>query len=648
MQQIKSHIAAHRQLMSARGLKKLVKKENVTVFLAIVRKVGEGRRRVAKASVAAINSRSSSSEKKMKASGPKKDSISVRERKEQILSEIEPEFREKLRGIVEEFRDVFPEKLPKGRPPERDVEHEIKTDPEAEPPNRAPYKLGPNEQDELESQIKDLVAQGFIRPSVSPYGAPVLFVPKKDGRWRMCIDYRALNKQTIKDRFPLPRIDSLLDRLGSARVFSKLDLTSGYHQIAVKEEHIHKTAFRTQLGQWEFIVMPFGLCNAPATFQRLINKIFTKEIGDFVCVYLDDILIFSHSIEEHLEHLRHVLTRLRESKLYAKLHKCEFLKDKVDYLGFEISTQGIHASPEKVKAVVEWPRPENVHDVRSFLGLASYYRKFIRGFSEIARPLTDLTKASKTWDWKEPQNSAFLRLKVALATAPVLLLPNFEKQFIVTTDASDAAVGAILEQDHGRGLQPIAFASRKLNGTEMRYSAYERELLGIVWALGRWRHYLEQSPHKTIIQTDHAPLKFLPNQKSVNTRIWKWANILQGYDLELRHNPGKTNPADSLSRQLRQDALGRKCQICKEHKESIEALRVPKDAKDEDIQNALIQLFDRTREDSISSESKKRTTSTGNSIDNSIQNSILYSIQEQESDSNSELQNSCKLLVYRS
>ena len=647
VQQIKSHIAAHRQLMSARGLKKLVKKENVTVFLAIVRKIGEGRRRVAKASIAAINSRSSA-EKKMKASGPKKDSISVREREEQILSEIEPELREKLRGIVEEFRDVFPEKLPKGRPPERDVEHEIKTDPEAEPPNRAPYKLGPNEQDELESQIKDLVAQGFIRPSVSPYGAPVLFVPKKDGRWRMCIDYRALNKQTIKDRFPLPRIDSLLDRLGSARVFSKLDLTSGYHQIAVKEEHIHKTAFRTQLGQWEFIVMPFGLCNAPATFQRLMNKIFTKEIGDFVCVYLDDILIFSRSIEEHLEHLRRVLTRLRESKLYAKLHKCEFLKDKVDYLGFEISTQGIHASPEKVKAVVEWPRPENVHDVRSFLGLASYYRKFIRGFSEIARPLTDLTKAAKTWDWKEPQNSAFLRLKVALATAPVLLLPNFEKQFIVTTDASDAAVGAILEQDHGRGLQPIAFASRKLNSTEMRYSAYERELLGIVWALGQWRHYLEQSPHKTIIQTDHAPLKFLPNQKSVNTRIWKWVNILQGYDLELRHIPGKTNPADSLSRQLRQDALGRKCQICKEHKESIEALRVPKDAKDEDIQNALIQLFHRTREDSSSSESKKRTTLTGNSIDNSIQNSILYSIQEQDSDSNSELQNSCKLLVYRS
>ena len=223
--------------MSARGLKKLVKKENVTVFLAIVRKIGEGRRRVAKASVAAINSHSSA-EKKMQASGPKKDSISVREREEQILSEIEPELREKLRGIVEEFRDVFPEKLPKGRPPERDVEHEIKTDPEAEPPNRAPYKLGPNEQDELESQIKDLVAQGFIRPSVSPYGAPVLFVPKKDGRWRMCIDYRALNKQTIKDKFPLPRIDSLLDRLGSACVFSKLNLTSGYHQIAVKEEHI--------------------------------------------------------------------------------------------------------------------------------------------------------------------------------------------------------------------------------------------------------------------------------------------------------------------------------------------------------------------------------------------------------------------------
>ena len=342
----------------------------------------------------------------------------------------------------------------------------------------------------------------------------------------MYIDYCVLNKQTVKDWFPLHRIDSLMQRLGQARVFSKLDLASGYHEIAIKEEDIQKTAFRTQQGHWEFIVMPFRLFNAPASFQGLMNKVFFGTIGDFILDYLGAISVFSHTVEEHWEHLRQALQRLREVKLYGRLHKCKLLKDEVDYLGFEVSLQGVHASPDKVRAVVEWPRPKNVHDVRSFLGLASYYRKFIRGFSEIARPVTDLTRASKEFDWKESQQSAFIRLKMALATAPILLLPGFELPFAITTDASEAAVGAILEQNQGRELHPIAFASRKLNNTEMRYSAYERELLGIVWALGQWRHYIEQSPHKVVIQTYYVPLRFLPNETRVNTRVWKWINVM--------------------------------------------------------------------------------------------------------------------------
>ena len=268
----------------------------------------------------------------------------------------------------------------------------------------------------------------------------------------MCIDYRALNRQTVKDRYPLPRIDTLLDRLGQAKIFSKLDLASGYHQIAMEEDSIYRTAFTTNMGQWEFLVMPFGLCNAPATFQRLMNKVLAKEINSFILVYLDDILIFSRSVEEHWQHLRQALQRLREAKLYGRLHKCDFLKTRVDYLGFEVSAEGIHASPEKVKAVVEWPRPSNQHDVRSFLGLASYYRKFIRGFSQVAKPLTELTKTTRQWTWGDPEEKSFLALKVALATAPVLRLPDFDKQFVVTTDASDVAVGAILEQDLGNGL----------------------------------------------------------------------------------------------------------------------------------------------------------------------------------------------------
>ena len=209
-------------------------------------------------------------------------------------------------------------------------------------------------------------------------------------------------------------------------------------------------------------------------------------------------MVYSRSIEEHWDHLERALERLRQAKLYGRLHKCEFLKDKLDNLGFEVSANGVNASPEKVKAILDWPRPQTVHDIRSFLGLASYYRKFIRGFSQIAKPLTDLTREKKTWCWGDAEQNSFTALKVGMATAPVLRLPDFEKQFVVTTDASDVVIGAILEQDFGSGLHPVAFASGKLNATEILYSAYERELLGIVWAISQWKHYF-QGPHPIII-----------------------------------------------------------------------------------------------------------------------------------------------------
>ena len=442
----------------------------------------------------------------------------------------------------------------------------------------------------MEEQVKDLLAQGFIRPSASPYGVPILFVPKKDGRWHMCVDYRALNKKTVKDQFPLPHIDSLLERLGQAKVFTKLDLASGYHQIAMEETSIQKTAFHTNRSQFEFLVMPFGLCNAPASFQQLMNKVFADNIGTFIAVYLDDILIFSRDIEEHWQHLWWALQRLRGAKLYGWLHKCEFLKDQVDYLGFEVSPGGIKASPGKIKAVIEWPRPKSVHDVRSFLGLATYYRRFVRGFSEMARPLMELTRAGAEWKWSTSQHEAFNRLKLELTTAPVLKLPDFERQFVVTTDASDAAVGAILEQDFGNGLHPVALSSRKLNNAEMRYSAYERELLGIVWAIAQWKHYF-QGLHSVVIQTDHALLHHLPNQASVNARVWKWINIMQGYNLEIRHIPGKRNPADTLSRQDKKDALGRKTAVHDANADLVRELRVPSNVDDEAIQEALKRLF---------------------------------------------------------
>ena len=268
-----------------------------------------------------------------KAVGPKKKFKTIEEATQEAVEGVAKEHQANLQKILAEYRDVFKDKLPIGPPPEREVVHSIEVQPGSEPTYRTPYRLRPAEQDELEEQVRDLLAQGFIRPSQSPYGAPVLFVPKKDGRWRMCIDYRALNRQTVKDRYPLPRIDTLLDRLGRAKVFSKLDLASGYHQIAMDDSSIYRTAFTTSLGQWEFLVMPFGLCNAPATFQRLMNQVFATEINQFILVYLDDILIFSESVEEHWEHLRMALGRLREARLYGRVHKCEFLKTRVEYLG---------------------------------------------------------------------------------------------------------------------------------------------------------------------------------------------------------------------------------------------------------------------------------------------------------------------------
>ena len=312
-----------RKLISARQLQKLAKADN-PVYLAIVGQTDEvlrARQRTKRtpscvAQFAAAHGRTEINKRLInKQKGPKKDTISVAQREQQVLDNVPVHHRGKLEKIIQEYRDVFPEQLPKGIPPARVVEHSIPIEPGSKPSYRPPYRLGPAEQDELEEQIKDLLAQGFIQPSCSPYGAPVLFVPKKDGRWRMCVDYRALNKQTIKDRYPLPRIDQLLDRLGQARVFSKLDLAQGYHQIAMAQDSIEKTAFCTNLGQWEYLVMPFGLCNAPSTFQRLMNEVFKKELNSYILVYLDDILIYSRSMEEHWDHLVSALDKLRRGQL---------------------------------------------------------------------------------------------------------------------------------------------------------------------------------------------------------------------------------------------------------------------------------------------------------------------------------------------
>ncbi|GJR44525.1 putative reverse transcriptase domain-containing protein [Tanacetum coccineum] len=301
-------------------------------------------------------------------------------------------------SIVQDFHDVFPEDFP-GLPPTQQVEFQIDLIPGAAPVARAPYRLAPSEMKELSEQLKELSDKGFIRPSSSPWGAPVLFVKKKDGSFRICIDYQKLNKLTVKNRYPLLRIDDLLDQLKGSSVYSKIDLRSGYHQLRVREEDIPKMAFRTRYGHYEFQVMPFGLTNAPAVFMDLMNRVCKPFLDKFVIVFIDDILIYSKNKKEHEEHLKAVLELLKKEKLYAKFSKCEFWIPKVQFLGHVIDSQGIHVDPAKIESIKDWESPKTPTEIRQFLGLAGYYRRFIEGFSKIAKSMTKLTQKGVKFDW---------------------------------------------------------------------------------------------------------------------------------------------------------------------------------------------------------------------------------------------------------
>ncbi|GJU85066.1 putative reverse transcriptase domain-containing protein [Tanacetum coccineum] len=298
--------------------------------------------------------------------------------------------------VVREFLEVFPEDLP-GLPPIRQVEFQIDLIPGATPVARAPYRLAPSEMQELSNQLQELADRGFIRPSTSPWGAPVLFVKKKDGSFRMCIDYRELNKLTVKNRYPLPRIDDLFDQLQGLSVYSKIDLRSGYHQLRVRDEDIPKTAFRTRYGHYEFQVMPFGLTNAPAVFMDLMNRVCKPYLDKFVIVFIDDILIYSRNKEEHANHLRIILELLKKEKLYAKFSKCDFWIHNVQFHGHLIDSQGLHVDPAKIEAVKNWVSPTTPTEIHQFLGLAGYCRRFIEGFSKIAKSLTELTQKNKKY-----------------------------------------------------------------------------------------------------------------------------------------------------------------------------------------------------------------------------------------------------------
>ncbi|XP_073307193.1 uncharacterized protein [Primulina huaijiensis] len=422
-----------------------------------------------------------------------------------MVSEVQGEVELKIEDIpiVCEFPDVFPEKLP-GAVPDREVEFEINLVPGAAPISKAPYRMAPTELKELKEQLQELLDKKQIRPNVSPWGAPVLF---------------------------------------GAAVFSKLDLKTRYHKLKVRAEDITKTAFRTRYGHYEFTVMPFGLTNAPAAFTDLMNRVFKPFLDQFIVVFIDDILVYSSNERDHEEHLRIALQTLRENELYAKFKKCEFWLKSVSFLGHVISEAGVSVDPRKVAAITEWPKPKNATDIRSFLGLAGYYRKFVEGFSSIAIPLTKLTQKNSKFVWDEGCEKSFQTLKEKLASTPVLILPTEDKEFTIYSDASKEGLRCVLMQER----RVIAYASRQLKQHEQNYPTHDLELAAVVFALKIWRHYLYGA--KCEIFTDHQSLKYMFTQKELNMMQRRWIELLKDYDLTINYHPGKANKvADALSR----------------------------------------------------------------------------------------------------
>ena len=443
------------------------------------------------------------------------------------------------------------------------VEHEIPLVDDG--PVRQRYRrLPPSQYEQVKAHIQELLDRGVVRPSCSPYSSPIVVVFKKNGELRLCVDYRLLNAKTRKDAYPLPRIEESLDALTGAQLFSTLDLASGYNQVPVAEKDKAKTAFCTPFGLFEFNRMPFGLCNAPGTFQRLMERIFGDQSFQSLLLYLDDIVIFSSSFDQHLQRLDLVLSRLKEHNLKLKLQKCHFFQPEVKYLGHVISASGVATDPSKISAVAEWARPTTCTELQSFLGFASYYRRFVAGFAKYAAPLHRLVgemggtkKKSKTLKgvlgdhWSEECENAFQSLKRLLVSAPVLGYADFTKPFVLEIDASHAGLGAVLSQDHDGKRRPIAFASRGLRPTERNmsnYSSRKLEFLALKWAVTqKFREYL--LGNKFVVFTDNNPLSYLQSAK-LGAVEQRWASELAVFDFEIKYRPGPTNRnADALSRQ---------------------------------------------------------------------------------------------------
>lgn len=429
------------------------------------------------------------------------------------------------------------------------IQHHIDTG-SSRPISSPPHRTSAAENDLISDLVDDMLAQGIIRPSHSPWSSPVVLVRKKDGTPRFCVDYRKLNAATTRDVYPLPRIDDTLHSLGSSRVFSTLDLTASYWQVELDDESKPKSAFVCRRGLFEFVRMSFGLCNAPSTIQRLMDSVLAGLKWQICLVYLDDIIIFSHSFQQHLHDLRLVFSRLRQAHLSINLKKCHFASKEISYLGYRITSDGLKTDPAKIQAVSAFPRPTNPDTLRSFLGLAGYYRSFIRGFSTIASPLNALLHKDASWQWSSQHEQAFQALKTALVTTPVLCYPDFSQPFELHTDgACTAGIGVMLCQrdPSNNRVHAIAYASGSLSPAEKNYGVTELEALAVVWGMKKFAHYL--TGMRFIVITDHQALQFLPRSADLRGRLARWALYLQQHDFQVVYRPGRANAGpDALSR----------------------------------------------------------------------------------------------------
>ena len=452
-------------------------------------------------------------------------------------------------GCIEEFSNVFSSELSNQLPPHRDCDIKIDLLPGKQPSHGKIIPLSVSQSKALKAYLEEQLALGFMSTSKSSCSSPIFFVKKSDGSLRPCVDYRKLNEITVKNRYPLPSADALSDKLFGATVFSKVDLKAAFNQLRVAEGDEWKTAVRTSFGLYEYNVMPFGLCNAPSCFQTLINECLLPLIDVCVIVYLDDVLIFSKDIDEHKQHLKEVFSRLSKYKLFCKPNKCIFFQPEVTFLGYVIKEGGFTIAPDKVKAILEYPIPKNRRELRSFLGLANFCRKFISNFSKIALPLTNLTKTKLPFKWNSQAEAAIHALKLAFTNAPVLITPDANKEFYLECDASDFAMGAVLKQEHKGKLHPVAYFSEKFSPAAANYHVYDKELMAIVDSLKHWRRFLEGSEKPVIIHTDHKNLIYFTEARILNQRQARWSMELLLFDFKIKYIPGSSNTIpDALSR----------------------------------------------------------------------------------------------------